>query len=175
MDIQELLSLTVRNKASDLHLMVGIPPAIRLDGILRYITTYSALRGDEVESMIFSLLTPEQKELLLTNKELDFSIGFNAKNGGEIGRFRINAYFERGYLSAALRFLAPGVRTVEELNLPKVLHDFAKLRQGFVIVAGPTGHGKTSTIAAILNEINQNHTRPASARVRASRPESQGP
>jgi len=156
MDIQELLTLTIKNKASDLHLMIGLPPTFRIDGALRYLTTYPALKSDDLETMIFSLLTPEQKELLLTNKELDFSFGYKGKTAQEVGRFRINAYFEKGKIAAAFRFLAPNVRTLEELNLPKVCHDFAKLKQGFVLVTGPTGHGKSSTLAAIINEINLN-------------------
>ena len=156
MEIQELLTLTIKNKASDLHLMVGLPPTFRIDGALRYLTTYPALKAVDLETMVFSLLTPEQKELLLTNKELDFSFGFKGKATMEVGRFRINAYFEKGTIAAALRFLAPGVRTLEELNMPKVCHDFAKLKQGFVLVTGPTGHGKSSTLAALINEINQN-------------------
>jgi twitching motility protein PilT len=155
MEIQELLTLTIKNKASDLHLMVGLPPTFRIDGALRYLTTYPALKAVDLETMIFSLLTPEQKELLLTNKELDFSFGFKGKVTAEVGRFRINAYFEKGTIAAALRFLAPGVRTLEELNMPKICHDFAKLKQGFVLVTGPTGHGKSSTLAALINEINQ--------------------
>ncbi len=154
MDIQELLTLTIKNKASDLHLLVGLPPTFRIDGALRYLTTYPALKGEDLESMVFSLLTPEQKELLLSNKELDFSFGYRGKTAQEVGRFRINAYFQKGTLSAALRFLAPGVRSMEELNLPKICHEFAKLKQGFVLVTGPTGHGKSSTLAAIVNEIN---------------------
>ena len=156
MDIQELLILTIKNKASDLHLMIGLPPTFRIDGALRYLTTYPALKTEDLESMIFSILTPEQKELLLTNKELDFSFSFKGKASQDIGRFRINAYFEKGKIAAALRFLAPGVRTIDELGLPKVCHDFAKLKQGFVLVTGPTGHGKSSTLAAIINEINLN-------------------
>jgi twitching motility protein PilT len=156
MEIQELLNLTVRNKASDLHLMVGLPPTLRIDGVLRYVTTFPSLKGDDIESLVFSLLTPEQKELLVTNKELDFSIGYTNKAQGETGRFRVNAYYEKGYLAAALRFLAPVVRTVDDLNLPKVVHQFASLRQGFILVCGPTGHGKTTTLASILNEINLN-------------------
>jgi len=155
MEIQELLTLTIKNKASDLHLMVGLPPTFRIDGQLRYLTTYPALKAVDLETMIFSLLTPEQKELLLTNKELDFSFGYRGKTPQDAGRFRINAFFEKGALAAAFRFLAPGVRTLEDLGLPKVCHDFAKLKQGFVLVTGPTGHGKSSTLAAIINEINQ--------------------
>src|SRR5689334_5138968 len=153
MDIKELLTLTIKNKASDLHLLVGIQPSFRIDGVLRPLATAQVLQPEDVESMVYSLLTPEQKELLLANKELDFSFGFGGTAEGE-GRFRINAYFQKGYLSAAFRFLAPSIRTLEELNLPKVCHEFAKLKQGFVLVTGPTGHGKSSTLAAIINEIN---------------------
>lgn len=156
MDIQELLPLTIKNKASDLHLLVGLPPTFRIDGSLRYLTTYPALKGEDIETMIFSLLTPEQKELLVTNKELDFSFGFNGKTPQDSGRFRVNAYYQRGYLSAAFRFLAPGVKTIEDLGLPKICHQFASLKQGMVLVTGPTGHGKSSTLAAIINEININ-------------------
>ncbi|HZE86881.1 MAG TPA: type IV pilus twitching motility protein PilT [Methylomirabilota bacterium] len=156
MDIKELLALTIKNKASDLHLLVGLPPTFRIDGLLRGLGTYPALRPEDVESMVYSLLTPEQKELLLANKELDFSFGYGQGPSGEEGRFRINAYFQKGYMSAALRFLAPSVRTIEELNLPKICHEFAQLKQGFILVTGPSGHGKSSTLAAILNEINLN-------------------
>lgn len=156
MDIKELLTLTVKNRASDLHLLVGIPPNFRIDGILRPLSTYPPLRPEDMEMMIYSLLTPEQKELLITNKELDFSISFGTPGTAESGRFRVNAYFQKGYLSAALRFLAPTVRTIDDLNLPKVCHEFTKLKQGFVLVTGPTGHGKSSTLAAIINEINLN-------------------
>jgi twitching motility protein PilT len=156
MNIQELLELTIKNNASDLHILAGVPPAIRIDGTLRYLSNYQGLTRDVIEQMIYSLMTPEQKELLITNKELDFSFGFGGGVYGELGRFRINAYFQRGYLSAAFRFLPPTIRTVEQLELPKVCHAFADLRQGFVLVTGPTGHGKSSTLAAMLNEINMN-------------------
>ena len=154
MEIKELLSLTIKNRASDLHLLVGIPPIFRIDGVLRPLTSYPPLKSEDLEMMIYSILTPEQKELLLANKELDFSIGFGGSPTGDEGRFRVNAYFQKGYMSAAFRFLAPNVRTIEDLNLPKVCHEFAKLKQGFVLVTGPSGHGKSSTLAAILNEIN---------------------
>lgn len=153
MEIQELLSLAIRNKASDLHLLVEVPPTFRLDGVLRFATNYPVLQTPVIEQMVFSLLTPEQKELLLANKELDFSLGFKGKNSEE-GRFRINAYYEKGNLAVAFRFLAPKVFTVEELNLPPIVHDFSKLKQGFVLVTGPSGHGKSSTLASIINEIN---------------------
>lgn len=156
LNIQELLQLTIKNNASDLHLLVGIPPAIRIDGTLRYLTTYEVLTKEKVEELVYSLMTPEQKELLLANKELDFSFGFGGGAYGNLGRFRINTYFQRGYLAAALRFLPPIIRTLEQLEMPKICHEFATLRQGFVLVTGPTGHGKSSTLAAIINEINLN-------------------
>lgn len=154
MDIKELLTLTVKNKASDLHLMVGVVPTFRIDGALRYLTTYPTLTSSDVEQMAYSILSPEQKELFITNKELDFSFSYPNESSQDQGRFRANIFFQKGSVALALRFLAPGVSSIEDLLLPKVCHQFAKMRQGFVIVAGPTGHGKSTTLAAIINEIN---------------------
>jgi twitching motility protein PilT len=154
MNIQELLALTINNKASDLHLMVGVVPTFRIDGNLRYLTNAEVLKPEETSEMVFSLLTPEQKELFLTNKELDFSFSYTQNQSEQPGRFRANVFFQRGTIAAVLRYLSPSIQTIEELNLPKVCHEFAKLKQGFVIMAGPTGHGKSTTLAAILNEIN---------------------
>lgn len=156
MDIQQLFNLTVTNKASDLHLIVGIPPSIRIDGTLHPLQNSQALTHELIEQMVFSVVTPEQKELLLANKELDFSLGYGGGEYGTLGRMRGNAYFQRGYLSAAFRFLPRGIRTIEELGLPPIMHSFAKLKQGFVLVTGPTGHGKSTTLAAVINEINLN-------------------
>ncbi|OGH06264.1 MAG: type IV pili twitching motility protein PilT [Candidatus Levybacteria bacterium RBG_16_35_11] len=155
MAIQELLEITVKNNASDLHLMPGILPAIRVDGGLIYLNQYQPLSKEDIETMVFSLLSPEQKELFLTNKELDFSFGIGGGAYGNEGRFRTNIYHQRGVVTAAFRFLPPNVRNIEELHLPKVCHKFADLKQGFVLVTGPTGHGKSTTLAAIINEINQ--------------------
>lgn len=154
MDIKQLLGLTIKNNASDLHLLVGIPPTFRIDGQLRGLASAPALTQQMIEPMIFALVTPEQKELLLANKELDFSFDYSDPATNLHGRFRINAYFQKGYLSAALRFLPPTIKTIDELHLPKIIHSFAELRQGFVLVTGPTGHGKSSALAAIMNEIN---------------------
>ncbi len=154
MNIQELLGLTLKNNASDLHLLVGMPPTMRIDGALRYLTTYKIITEEDASEMIFALLSPEQKELLITNKELDFSFPYKGSSGQEVCRFRVNAYFQRGYISAVLRLLSPGVKSMEELNLPSICHQFSKLRQGFVLMTGPTGHGKSTTLASILNEVN---------------------
>ncbi len=152
MDIQQLLQLTVTNKASDLHLLVGVPPAVRIDGELAYLTNFPVLTSELIESMVFSLVSKELKELLITNKELDFSIGFGQSSAS--GRFRVNAYYEKGALAAALRFLTPNIKTIEDLKLPQIAHSFAQLKQGLVLVCGPTGHGKSTTLAAIVNEVN---------------------
>lgn len=154
MEIRELLDITVKNKASDLHLMQGSSPVIRVDGALRFLSNYLPLTKEETETLIFSLLTPAQKELLINNREIDFSFSFSQNTGESIGRFRGNLYYEKGVLAGAFRFLEPVIKTAEELHLPKICHTFANLKQGFILVTGPTGHGKSTTIATILNEIN---------------------
>lgn len=149
MSIQEFLEIVVKKEASDLHLVVGMPAMVRIDGLLVPVSS-AALSPEETESLVFELLSAEQKEMLLVNKELDFSFAL-----GEVARFRVNAYYQKGYLSCALRLIPSYIKSIEELNLPKILHNFAKMRQGFVLVTGPTGHGKSTTIASIINEINQ--------------------
>ncbi|MCL4354616.1 PilT/PilU family type 4a pilus ATPase [Patescibacteria group bacterium] len=153
--LKSLLAETIKAKASDLHLLVGIVPVIRVDGSLLSLSAYPAVTVEEMDEMAFSVLTTEQKDLLVNNKELDFSIGFGGGAYGNQGRFRVNYYYQRGYLSGAFRFLEPKIKTIEELKLPKICHAFSDLRQGFVLVTGPTGHGKSTTLAAIINEINQ--------------------
>lgn len=152
MSIQEYLEVVVKKEASDLHLVVGSPPMLRMDGVLVPITPV-LLTPEDTESLVFELLSTEQREMLLVNKEIDFSFAL-----GAVARFRVNSYYQKGYLSSALRLIPSYIKTVEELNLPKIAHNFAKIRQGFILVTGPTGHGKSTTIASIINEINQ--TRP---------------
>lgn len=153
MEIQDLLQITLKEKASDLHLIEGLPPIIRVDGELKPIAGSQALTEEALKALVFALLTEEQKEILLVNKELDFSYPFEDK-----ARFRINAYHQKGSLAAALRLLPREIPTIEELGLPQVCHSFTELKQGFILVTGPTGHGKSTTLAAIINEINQNRT-----------------
>ena len=150
MGIQEFLEITVKKEASDLHLVTGHPPMIRIDGQLIPLTS-SSLSPDEAESLVFELLSTEQREMFTVNKEIDFSFAL-----GEVARFRVNAYFEKGYISAALRLIPNYIKTIEELSLPRILHNFAGMRQGFILVTGPTGHGKSTAIASVINEINMN-------------------
>lgn len=150
MSINELLEIILKKSASDLHLIVGVKPMLRIDGDLTPVPNVEVLTAQESERLVFELVTDEQKELLLVNREIDFSFAL-----GEVARFRVNAYYQKGYLSAALRHIPTKIRTVEELALPSVCHQFAKLRQGLILITGPTGHGKSTTIAAIIEEINQ--------------------
>lgn len=149
MDIQQLLSTTVSSGASDLHLIVGKPPTIRIHGELTPVSGIGGLTPEQTSQLVFDLLAPEQKALFLANRELDFSYAISS------GRFRVNIYFERGAIAAALRLIPNVIRTIDELGLPKILHEFTKMRQGFILVTGPTGHGKSTTLAALINEINQ--------------------
>lgn len=153
MTIQELLHLTSQRQASDLHLLVGSPPLLRIDGELVPAGDYPLLSPEETKLLIFELVNDQQKELLLANKEIDFSCQF-----ADMGRFRVNAYYQKGTLAAALRLIPARIKTVDELRLPPLYNQFAQLQQGLVLVTGPTGHGKSSTLAAMINLINQTRT-----------------
>ncbi|MEK7565689.1 MAG: type IV pilus twitching motility protein PilT [Patescibacteria group bacterium] len=149
MNIKELLDIVVKRRASDLHLLAGFPPTIRVDGELVALPEYDKLSADVVSELIFSILSPEQGELIKANKELDFSYQYDSE-----ARFRINVYVQRRTLAVNFRHLPVKIPTIDELNLPGVCHSFAGLRQGFILVVGPTGQGKSTTIAAVINEIN---------------------
>ena len=151
--IRSLLAKTVQLQASDLHLTVGAPPTFRVRGDLQAMAGADQLSPDDVEKLIFELVSEEQKDLLLTQKEIDFSFAY-----GEESRFRVNAFHQRGYLAASLRRIPLTVPTMTELHLPKVLEEFCKLPQGFILVTGPPGHGKSTTIASMIQLINE--TRP---------------
>lgn len=151
--LDELLLATAKQNASDLHLAVGRRPTLRIDGVLIGLQKEPILTPEAMEGLIDAFLTPEQRSKFLENKQLDFAYSYEDK-----ARFRVNAYFQRGYLAASLRLIPAQIKTVEELNLPAILHDFARLSQGFVLVVGPAGHGKSTTLAAILDEINHQRT-----------------
>ena len=156
--VQDLLSKVIQHKGSDLHIVAGFRPIIRIDGMLRQVDSYPELTKLAAEGLVFELLNENQKEIFIANRSLDFSYAYGDAAELEKARFRINAYYQRGSASAALRLLPATVKTIEELGIPPVCHNFATLKHGFVLVTGPTGHGKTTTIASIVNEINM--TRP---------------
>ena len=149
MKIEELLKTTYDHKGSDLHLIVGYPPTLRIDGVLKPLEL-PPLTEASVQEVVHPLLNQEQKEILNVNREFDFS--FELKG---LARFRVNAYYQKGTLSASLRLVPLEIRKIEELKLPQICHKFASLRQGFVLITGPTGHGKSTALAAILDEINE--------------------
>lgn len=149
MDIKQLLQYAIDVNASDLHLVTGIPPTLRIEGELAPITTIGVLTPDIISELFKQILTAEQLERLTVNKEIDFSLTFSDK-----ARFRVNAYTQRGSLAGAFRKIPTRIPGIDELGLPKIVHSFTTLKQGFVLVTGPTGQGKSTTLAAILNEIN---------------------
>lgn len=147
--LRDLLITTARQNASDLHIAVGRRPTLRIDGVLVPLQKEAVMTPDVVEGVILELLTPEQKERLSKDRQVDFAYSFEDK-----ARFRVNVYFQRGYAAAALRLVPGRIRTIEELGLPPILHDFIKLSQGFILLVGPAGHGKSTTLAALLDEVN---------------------
>ena len=150
--MQELLELTVKEQASDLHLSLGHPPVLRIAGRLVPLVKKKIMTDDLLRELTTSLMTEEQRVRLEQEKEVDFSYNMQDK-----ARFRVNVFYQMSSLSAALRLIPKRIKTLEELNLPPVLHKFATARQGFVLITGPSSHGKSTTLAALIDEIN--HTR----------------
>jgi twitching motility protein PilT len=147
--IEILLEEVIKKKASDLHLQVGLPPMIRIDGALAPINGAEVLNDEAVEALVFAILDEDQKQILLKDKEFDFSFAF-----GDLGRFRVNAFHERGNLAAALRLITNEILTIEQLGLPPIVNKFADYPRGLVLVTGPTGSGKSTTLAAMIHKIN---------------------
>lgn len=150
MDIKELLQLTIDRKASDLHLIVGVPPTLRVEGVLFPIPNEAVITKETVDTGVKRVMTSTQFQEFTINKELDFSLSFNS-----LARFRVNSYTQRGASALAFRRIPLKIPLLEQLGLPKTLHSFVNLRQGLVLVTGPTGHGKSTTLAALLDKINQ--------------------
>ncbi|MEN9342327.1 MAG: hypothetical protein RIQ54_583 [Candidatus Parcubacteria bacterium] len=151
--LKSLLVTTAKQAASDLHISVGTHPTIRVDGILVPLQKEGMVTPEVAEGLVDALLTPEQKKKLIAERQIDFAYALEDK-----ARFRVNVFYQRGFLSAALRLVPARIRTLEELSLPAILHDFTKLSQGFVLIVGPAGHGKSTTLAAFLDEINHART-----------------
>lgn len=149
MRIEFLLQEVIDQRASDLHLQVGLPPMLRVDGRLQPVANTKPIDVETAERLIFSILDEQQKEILLKDKEFDFSFSF-----GDLGRFRVNAFHEKGNLAAAMRLIPNEIPTLSELGLPSVVSTFADLPRGLVLVTGPTGSGKSTTLAALIDKIN---------------------
>ncbi len=151
--ILQLMSLTVAQGASDLHLGEGIVPTIRVSGMLTPILTEAKLTKEDMRGFLDVMLTDEQKKRFTSTQEIDFSY-----EAGESGRFRGNGFVERSHVCIALRLIPRAIRTIAELNLPPVIESFSAREQGFFLVVGPVGQGKTTTLAALIEKINQDRT-----------------
>lgn len=148
--LEQLLLATAENGASDLHISPGHYPALRVDGRLIQVAGAQILDPETSSGLVMELVGPERKSRFLSEKELDFSYEYAGKY-----RFRVNSYHTRGGIASSLRLIANEIRTLEELNLPPIVKIFSRLSQGFVLVVGPNGHGKSTTMASIVNLINR--------------------
>lgn len=151
-NLKKLLDIVAKENASDLDISVNYVPHIRVTGQLVPLTQEKKILPKDSEGLAFSIMSEIQKKKLLEEREIDFSYDLEGK-----GRFRVNAFFQRGAISIAMRFIPIKIRTIEDLNLPPVLHDFTNRPQGLVLVTGASSQGKSTTLAALLDEIN--HTR----------------
>jgi len=152
--LKELLSITVAEQASDLHLSVDHPPILRLAGSLIPLVKKKKLSSEDTKNFADTLMTEEQKQRFLEKKEVDFSYNFVEEGA----RFRVNVFFQRGNVSCALRLIPARIPTIKELNLPPILHQFVVPSQGFILVTGPSSHGKSTTLAVLIDEINHSRT-----------------
>ncbi|MFP4022622.1 MAG: type IV pilus twitching motility protein PilT [Candidatus Paceibacterota bacterium] len=146
----DFVETVIKEEGSDLHIAEERKPIIRVDGNLTPINRYDELAKEDMEEILKELIPEDAKERFKENKEVDFS--YSPKEGV---RFRVNAYIQQSKLCAALRLIPNRIRTLEELRLPSVLYDFAQMKQGFFLVAGPTGHGKSTTLASVIDIINR--------------------
>ncbi|MFZ2153120.1 MAG: PilT/PilU family type 4a pilus ATPase [Microgenomates group bacterium] len=149
--IKQILELAVANGASDVHLSVSTLPKLRVNGELVDVTNFDISQPEAVSEMILSILTDEQKQIFSKEKELDLSVNI------EEARFRVNIYLQRGEVRCALRVVPTNIPTFNDLNLPDIFSEIVDYKQGFVLVTGPTGHGKSTTVASALNRINAEH------------------
>ncbi|HOP07344.1 MAG TPA: type IV pilus twitching motility protein PilT [candidate division Zixibacteria bacterium] len=147
--LRELLEEMVKMDASDLHLTVGSPPVVRVDGKLQRLN-YDLLTSEQTKKIAYTMLNEKQKLKFEQNSELDFSFGIES-----MSRFRCNMFMQRGNIAVVLRQIPYEIRTFEELQLPKVISTFATLPRGLVLVTGPTGSGKSTTLASVIDKINK--------------------
>jgi len=150
--IEKLLAYSIEYKASDLHLIDGVSPILRIDGSLVTIPREPKLNSKTADALIKSLMSEEQLKKLQKAKEIDFSFSYQET------RFRTNVFYQKGKLEASLRLIPKKIRSLKELGLPPILEKFTHRKQGLVIICGPAGHGKSTTLAALIDSINQNRS-----------------
>jgi twitching motility protein PilT len=151
--IDELLERMVEANASDLHVTTGTPPAIRVRGEVERLAGFDTLTAEETQQLLYRILSSEQQKNFELNRQLDFSYSIPG-----LARFRVNVYFQRESIGAAFRLIPTELKTLEELGIPDSLHVLAEKPRGLVLVTGPTGSGKSTTLAAIIDEINRNRS-----------------
>ncbi len=152
-ELAELVMMVVKEDASDLHITVGRHPTFRVSGSLVPLIKKPILTPQDTEGLIFAMLDENKIKELSEKREMDFSYMFENKI-----RFRVNAFFQRGFLSASLRLIPVKIKNFKDLNLPDILRDFADKEQGFFFVVGPIGHGKSTTLASMIDYINHNRS-----------------
>ena len=151
MNIKDIFKIGVEKKASDIHLMVGLKPKIRIDGVLTSVKDVEELTNKNLEEMIFSIINEEQKKTFLEKNDLDFSLALETKD-----RFRINIHFEKGNFGLVARIIKEHLPTLEDIDIPPIISNLLNMSQGLILVTGPTGCGKSTTLAAMMNYINDN-------------------
>ncbi len=150
-DFAEVLKEVVELNASDLHLTVGAPPMVRVRGELRGLEDYPQLSSKDTRDIVYSILSNDQRKRLEEEWQVDFSYSVP-----RFGRFRVNAYMQRASVGAAFRLIPSEIKSVDQLGLPAVIHEMVKKPRGFVLVTGPTGSGKSTSLAGMIDEINKN-------------------
>jgi twitching motility protein PilT len=148
--IDDLLEQMVARGASDLHLSVGSKPAIRVHGHIQRLDEFETLKPDDTQQLLYQILSSEQQKNFEIKRQLDFAYGVPG-----LARFRVNVYFQRGSLGGAFRLIPEAIKTLEELGLPSSLHELAQKPRGLVLVTGPTGSGKSTTLASLIDEVNR--------------------
>ena len=148
-ELNEILNNLIQNKGSDLHISVGRRPTLRVDGSLIPIASKDIVDENYAEQFIKEMLTEDQQKRFYEERELDFSYTFS-----DLARFRVNVFWQRGQFAAAMRLIPATIRTLDELEHPQMLHSVTKVSQGFFLVVGPSGQGKSTTLAAMIDEIN---------------------
>jgi twitching motility protein PilT len=149
-DFADLLLEVLERNASDLHLTAGAHPTVRVRGHLLALEDYPVLTTERTREIVYSILTNDQRQRLETDWQIDFAYAIPGR-----ARFRVNAYYQRGAIGAAFRLIPFSIKTLDQLGLPAVMHELARKPRGFVLVTGPTGSGKSTSLAAVIDEINE--------------------